>query len=374
MKLLHRFASCLLVLSLSSPLLLAQADKPLENIPLEVRTADQLSDVYKKEIQKYISDWVEILKDNSNPQQQSTARDKLTGAAMALGAQNASVGYRSFYASTLNNALMPLTKSPDMRIRLLAGIVAGRVAERVNNTELADVALALVNDKTDPVVIWGMRTARYVMPWLLRNPAVSSPLPKAIVTAVSNHPSVPVATDAYRAFALPEGAPNAAIVQGAIDTLDLLSARINQYERVLPFDPTADSIGTTYLSIRAWPVLDASQRLQTVQEISDLISVMAQRAAVEDHSKTPEIIDGIQPVAAAIYVIGSAEQATALVNAVKPLAQKRFTPQTTAQELQSVADPIYPALKAVPDFAQIKPPPSIAAGASATSQPTTQQK
>jgi hypothetical protein len=368
MKRHHCFALCLIVSLTSAPSVPAQTDKPLDTIPLEVRTADQLTAVQRQEVQQYISDWVAILQDDSNPQQQSVARDKLTSDVVAVGTQGASIDYQSEYAGTIDKDLMPLTANPDTRVRLLAGIVAGRVAEHVSNARLADLALALLNDKSDAVVVWGMRTARYVMPWVLVNPMVNSPLPPAVISAVRNHPDIPLAEDAYEAFIPPAGADSNALLAAVGQIMDLLRIRIGEYQRLCPVDPAADSFGTTFLSIRGWPVMAAPQRLEAVQQISNLLSVMAQRCLADDRAEMPRLLAGLQPVAAAIYVIGNAEQAPNVVAAAKPVAQQHFGPQTPPQQIIDLVAKMYPALVAVPDFAQLKPPPPLI---QSTTAPTT---
>src|SRR5437763_1905178 len=71
----------------------------------------------------------------------------------------------SAYATALNNALLPLFRNPDARVRLDAAIVAGRVAGRIGTPQfLAPAALAAVNDKAEPVVLWGVKAAYYIIP------------------------------------------------------------------------------------------------------------------------------------------------------------------------------------------------------------------
>lgn len=366
MKLHHCFALYLSV-ALSLPaVVFAQADKPLDSIPLDVRTTDQLSDVQRQEIHKYISDWVAILQDNSDPKQQGLARDKLFSDITAPGGPNPSVDYQNEYAKTINDALMPLTKNPDTRIRLLASIVAGRVAEHVSNARLEPIAIVLLNDKSDAVILWGMRTARFVLPWMLSNPVTqNSALPAAILTAVKDHPTLPLAQDAYEASDLAANAGNGPLLAAVDQTIKLIQTRVGVFERVCPVDPAADSTGTTFLSIRAWTIMQPPQRLAAMQQISDLLAVMSKRCLADGQASVTKALSGIQPVAAAIYVIGTAEQATDVVNASKAVAQAHFLPQTTPKEIDNLVSKIYPTLVSVPDFAQIKPPPAIQTASSA---------
>ena len=359
MKSNYWLAVCLSVVLVCAGRSLAQADKPLDDIPLEVRTADRLSDVQKQEVHQYITGWVGVLPDSTNPQQQAAARDKLANGAVPIGTETASLDYQNEYAAEINDALLPLTKNAAMRVRLLAGIVAGRVAEKINNTRLEALAVALLQDKSNAVVLWGMRTGRYVLPWVLRNPMQNSPLPAAMVTAMAAHPEIPLANDAYEAADLANESGNAPLLAAAQQTLHLLQARVDEYQRACPVDPSADSVGTTFLSISAWGILPPEQRIDTVQQISDLLSVMSQRCLADGPDQIARTLSGLQFVAKAIYVIGTAEQAPEVVTAANAVAQQHFAPQTPPGDIIALVAKIYPALVAVPDFAKLKAPPKL---------------
>lgn len=346
----------------------AAQDRPLEDMPLEVRTAAQLTEVQSQEIHQYITGWTGVLADNSNPQQQGVARDKLVNGVVSIGTETASVSYQNTYSKELNDALMPLTKRPDVRSRLLAGIVAGGVADRTGNVALQPLAMALLADKSDAVVIWGMRTARYVLTTLLQIGNDDSPLGPQMAAALKNHPGVPIANAAYDACDLSNVTAPQPLLAAAKQALLLLHTRVGVYIHTSPIDPSADSVATTFLSIRAWNYLSPEQRLDAVQQISNMLSVMAQRCQADGNDLMPRMISGLQFVAKAIYVIGTTEQSTNVLNAIKPVAEQHFTSQTPAQDIVSLVQKIYPALITVPDFAKLKPPPTIESGA--TSQPS----
>jgi hypothetical protein len=350
---------CVSVVLFGAGRVMAQADRPLDDIPLEVRTADRLTDVHRQEIHQYISGWVGVLQDNSNPQQQGMAREKLTNGIIPVGTETVSNDYQNEYSKEINDALLPLIKSDQMRVRLLAGIVAGRVAERTGNIALLPIATGLLNDKNDAVLLWGMRVGRYVLPSLLRTGLQNSPLGQQMADVVHAHPEIPLANDAYDAADLPPEAGGPALQAAAEQTLLLLRTRVNVYTKACPVDPQADSTGTTFLTIRAWGALPPEQRFEATQEISDLLSVMAQRCLVDGSDHMARSLAGLQPVAGAIDVIGTDEQAQDVVNAAKPVAQQRFSPQTPPQQIMDLVAKIYPALVAVPDFSKLKAPPSL---------------
>ena len=92
-------------------------------------------------------------------------------------------------------------------------------------------------------------SARYVLPWVLSNPAIqNSALPGAILSAIKQHPEIPLAQDAYEASDLAAAAGNGpALPCGAADqTTKLIQrTRVGVYRaRSCPVDPTADSAGT----------------------------------------------------------------------------------------------------------------------------------
>jgi hypothetical protein len=382
MKSKHAVFKSLVVLSLlsgTSSFALAQATagagaaaggKPRETIELDVRAAEKLSPEQQQAIKQYVTDWTAVLADNSNPQQQSTAREKLAGAAGGVGNKSASGEYLTFYAAAVNEALKPLVQTQDVRTRLLAGIVAARVAERVNNTNLEEVGAALLNDNSDAVALWGMRTARYVIPWILRNPMQDRGLVKQVVPAVQGHANVPMIADAYSAFDVGTNAGAEPTSRGVARTLELVNMRVQQYLNGIPDDPGADAIGTTFMTReQVWKQLKPDQRVAVVQGISDLLAAMGQRAAAEDRANLPRVYAGIQPVAAALVVIANNENASALRDLLTPLTA-RITPTTTGADTQATIQKIYPAIQAIPAFAAVKPPPGAGgAPASASAAP-----
>ena len=84
--------------------------------------------------------------------------------------------------------------------------------------------------------------------------------------------------------------------------------------------------------------------------------------------KTPDRFVGLASVSLA-YPDLAAEQLQDVVNAAKPLAQQRFSPQTPPQQIADLVAKIYPALVAVPDFSKLKAPPQLESAAVSTSQP-----
>src|SRR5205085_2577218 len=103
---------------------------------------------------------------------QSAARDALIAEA-SDGAQPASPAYLDTYAELLNPAVGKLASNPQMRVRLNAAIVTARVAERADNSRLADAAVAFINDKSEPVALWGLKAARALIPAVLRDPLLA---------------------------------------------------------------------------------------------------------------------------------------------------------------------------------------------------------
>ena len=304
-------------------------------------------------------------------------------AALASGTANARqalIGYASagptpafldVYAVSLNNHLQPLAKSPDIKVRLNAAIVAASVAQLANNARLADVLTQFVSDKTEPIAYWGLRGARFVVPNLLK-PPINNPkhaLIPAITNAVKTHrrglASGWIATEAYGALALdlnpPAGKPRppAATIANTITPVqDLLAARINQYKEGVPAMPTAEQIASGYLSNPAvWPVHTPDQQVRTLQLYSDLLSLAAQQLVVptiNDNDKT-ELTSMIKLVGSAIAV--TAEAGSPLANASR--GAMNITKAMAPAEIVKTVDAIHPAITKTPKYSAVKPPPTI---------------
>jgi hypothetical protein len=317
----------------------------------------------------------------------AVARDALVkNASMrtdAPGVSTATPAYLDAYADALNKELLPLAQNPNLTVRLNAAIVAARVAQVANNARLADSMVAFVNDKSDPVVLWGIRGSLRVLPSLLKLPAgPKHPLLTAIVDAVKKHPEGVaagwIANDAYTALTLDFNANRKALtptmIAGTVDAVqNLLAVRLDRYKVEVPPNTAADRLGTTYLTdTTVWGVQSPQQQTRTVQLASDLLSLAAQQLEAQSKANNAadvgELAITINWTAKALSVAAAAANQPAIVSALQPatLIQKMTPPSQIMENVKGV----YAAIKASPKFNTITEAPKIQ-GTKAAPVPTT---
>ena len=101
---------------------------------------------------------------SSKPSDIASGRNLLIAEA---GRGGVSPGFLDQYADSINAKMLSLAKNKDARVRLNAAIIVARVAAKAANGRLGPVTQVLVNDSSDAVVLWGLQSAKYVVPALL---------------------------------------------------------------------------------------------------------------------------------------------------------------------------------------------------------------
>lgn len=237
-----------------------------------------------------------------------TAREHLIAEAEGHEGVVATPEYQAEYAADLVPALAPLiAPTQQFRVQLNAAVVAGRVAEIVHSGGAADqfakLADAMLKDKQPAVVIWGMKTAKYVLGSLVqKNHGNTGGFDKLVVNAVKTHadsgPLVEgqLVEEAYGALTLEPyqksseiGTLTAAVLPAI---LDLMQFRTEQYRsQDLPPKPMAEVKVDRFLPIvvgKGFSAINASpetkkRTLKVVAEMTcAIIHVIADGNANED--------------------------------------------------------------------------------------------
>lgn len=229
--------------------------------------------------------------------------------------RDATPAFLDMYAASINDHLLPLTTNQDARIRLNAAIVAARIAAKAGNGRLAPLTLALLKDSSDGVVLWGLQTAKYVVPALLAagDTKKADAIAKAAVDAIKNHMTPAIVEEAYRVLLLNPNLPGQTPIDlSTIKTLDmqafltnpiaLYDFRIKLYDDVEPpKQPLADTwVSTFFTSDKVWIAESAAQRGQALNLMLALLKGAAkQNAAVP----SPEMVDVMKRTGQAFEVV-----------------------------------------------------------------------
>lgn len=295
------------------------------------------------------------------------ARNELV-EAVSPGRVSPTVAYLAEFAKQLDAGIAPALKHESDHVRLNAAIVVARAAERSESAALRGSTLALLNDKSRFVVLWGMKAARWIIPAILRNPAdKADDLLNAVVKAATAHGvgmiGSPVVVEAYDALALDALDPNArnkpnpkSIVAVIPFMQQLLKQRASLYRTGTPVEPLAEPRGTLFLVDRAvWGLHTPAQKVASVQVMSDIIGLASQHVMDVSPADLENLALMIGRVAAAIAVVPETQPIQAqLAPAVK--IDQRTPPDQIIAAVRAVA----PALKTIRQFAALTPPPAIA--------------
>lgn len=335
-------------------------------IPAEARTVPA-PDAYRPQIVAFVKGNLARLT-SGDPKTSALGRDALISEV--TGATTTS-SYKDLFAESVAQALTPLLADKDARIRLVAGVLAGKLADKVDNAELGPVAVKLLQDSNVGVQIWGMKTARGVLAYQLTQPAgvAGSTVPAALANVVVANPKQPeLVVDAVGALHLDLGAlaklkvPNATVQQLVPHALKILEARIALYKDGVPEGADAVQLMLTFFSNKAWDLLTPAQRLQVMQDTSDLLQLTAAAGASADTASYKAVAQHAVQVGKNLYVIADSvnnakqsNETKAFREAAKALADvDRATP--SALDLNNMAKKIFDTLVLVPEFKSVHSP------------------
>ena len=241
-----------------------------------------------KTIDDFIKSQIEGLK-GDDAELRKVAREALISNSTAPNAA-ASVQYLDAYGAALDTELLPLASHENVFIRLNVAIVAARVAANANNDRLRNVLLVLMNDKSDAVIIWALRAARYVIPAVLSNPLIAKndKLLPSVVPVVQAHPSSSaILQEGYAALMLNYLDPNRAkptpsiwkpmVFAAVTEVCKLLHWRLDMYKTGVPPEPLAENAAASFL---VHPDIAHAQNKEQLQVSSQLVCDLMALAAV----------------------------------------------------------------------------------------------
>jgi hypothetical protein len=333
-------------------------------------------------VDRYVKTEVALLA-HPDPAVQKEARKRIDDALAApVGSTSTSVEYQTEFARSLNAALLPLFKNPEMRVRLNAAIVLQHAAEKFDNVLLAPAATAAISDSALPVVIWGVKAARNLVAGNLDMlPAArNNALLDAVAGSVKRFPtSGALAEDVYEDFADHDriAQSNERATAALPYVLAVMNARVDAYRKVeipasgdppeLPGSPASDIRGVTFLTTgNAWAA--AAQmpngRQQVGRLLMDLGAEMARlapalplrAAGTEEGAHKEDAIDIIKVVGSAGQVLAERERNANL----KKIADAVFnvTPQMGDDVVKDRLTALETGLKDAKLLAPPRPPPA----------------
>lgn len=340
-------------------------------LPQAVRTTNNVQ-VARGQVTPLIERLVGKLKAGEPNAAQEIVEEVLPPAATPIGGAPAAGGaagtpspqFLEAYAQVLNDNLMPLASDPNARVRLSAAIVAARVAERCNNAKLLPVILDFLDDQHEAVVHWAIKgTKGLVGPAHMAAAGVqgSRLMPAFLAAAKKYAASGPTIKAAYEALDEAKR-PNtpAPAIKAAVDAMhELLETRRNLYIKGVPEFPSVDTLAINFLSLQnVWRAQAAPQQLRTVQLVSDMLWLVAQRYGKGNSTERGEMADMIRKTGGGLQVIGMWTDAAAKMDPIaKPVVQ--LTAIASPDKVLEVVKAVHPGLTGFAAWKDLKPPPTI---------------
>lgn len=319
---------------------------------------------------------------------QTAARDALTSEASGGPQRTPTSTYLDNYSDEVNKALLPVMENPNMNVRLNAAIAAARIAQTAQTVRFADLAAKAMQDKMDPVVLWGFHIARYTIPAISVNKGAvgNDKLVPLVVQYVTEHPSGIISQYAYDAVSLDlietnrtrpwtDDQWNLALVHVIPAIQQIFKVRLDKYQTGIPEDPQKERRPVLVLTQpRAWNAQTLEQRTKTMQLLVDLMSFASQRAVnAKDVETRNQLIDLIKYVAGALQASGAQNGMPKLGEAAQGVVTlpRNVTGDQAAAAVQASVQKI----RAIPNLEQVKLPPVVRAVAveiKPTSGPSTE--
>lgn len=338
-------------------------------IPAEARTSTA-PEAFRPRIEAFIKGNLVRVK-SSDPKVYSAGRDALVAE---VASPSTGSSFKDLFAQTLVVHLGPLLDDKDARVRLQAAVVAGRVADRVDNAQLAPVAVKLLKDSNVGLQIWGMKVARGVLSAQLAAPSglANSPLPKAVVdTVLANPKRQEFARDAADVLHVDLAtiirlkitpATSAQLIAPALRVLDM---RAGLYKDGFPEELESDRSFLTFFSNHVWGSLTPAQRVQVTQRAFDiLLRSTAAASAATDAAASREMVDHAIRVSRNLQVIASEVDRRASTPATKAFVTAASAigggasgaNLPPAAVVEAGAKAMLTAAKAIPEFKDLKAP------------------
>lgn len=347
----------LIVALVCSPALLAVPATGAELVPASIKSSNSPSHAA---VQGFIDKTVANLVSN-DPALQKLAREQLLTEVEGHTGAGATPQYQTEYANDLGKALAPILKSPSLRTRINAAVVAAEVASKVVHNEgasasgLAPAVQAMLSDSQPAVVLWGVKAAKDVMASDIMFGGNPAPIAKQLVKAVVAHgDSGPIIEEAFASLTfeqLSKQKSDSQFIAGTAgvipDLLDLIAWRGKQYNNAggnTP-SPLADRPATVFLSVTAFGVIHSNPALQTRALKTMGEATCLRLRALANGNSTPGLLDMARADGYAFESLGQELPNPDVQNAGKNIAQMSQNSDLT--RIGKLCDDLAAALKGI---------------------------
>jgi len=299
----------------------------------------------------FVSEQFAILRSGTATEQQK-ARDELISKVRGDFAM-----MRDAYAQAVNaEALRLLKDTTQIRPRLCAAIVVARVSESTGSPRLQESAIALLNDPSEVLQIWGMRAARGLLPTLIRTNSHAAVLER-MLAVVKQNPSRPLMEEAFAALMPTVELPaDRAIVAAVVDPLlTLIDMRVEAYRNTAPDDPANDDKPFHFLTRQGiWnQILTPTQQKRVLAAVAQILPKAANYSDEAPAIQKEQFRTTFRNISGGVWVAADQMKWQGLATAAKQAFDRAENPTVKLTELWP---PVIQEIRKLPGYADIAAP------------------
>lgn len=309
-------------------------------------------------IEAHVQEQVIRLQDNSAKVRAEGRRNLVNPVATG----DPSAMFLFTYGKLISQELAAPAAHESLPVRLNTAVAIAEIAKKLPNTQMAGLAITLMQDDATAVALWGMKAATIMLPLMAQQGSAGrEPLLAAVADAFAKHPTGPMADEAYRALTLTHpvagGQPldqnqvGSAVPTIAPEIIKVFQLRVAQSLKGLPPDAWAETQPINFLTrAQVWNELKPEQQ-KTVMELMSALATASAHHFDQVENQRDTLAQLIQRLGGAFQVIGSQLRSQQLEQAGK--AMGNITANSQPNDVLAAAEAIGPAVKSVPQFKDV---------------------
>jgi hypothetical protein len=247
-----------------------------QTLPAEARRSTA-AETYRAPINAFVAAQVKQLA-SADAAAQSAAR---TALLAPLEGTDITDSFRAVFSEAVGKELLPAAGAKELPTRLNAAVIAARVADRGTAQALRAVTLKLLADDSEPVAVWGIRSARTLASG--RTTRIDAEVVAAVAAAATKFGTGTATVEAYRAII--GDLSNVAL--GTADAVkgiqSIMAARVAAFAAGTGDEPRAEVDAVNFLAnTRIWnaPGVQMADRVKTADLLVRLLTTTGSRLEV----------------------------------------------------------------------------------------------
>ena len=323
---------------------LAAVNTLAQAIPPEARRSNSAETEFRGPVKAFVDAQAAVLA-SSDAAAQSAARQALVAE---LDGSEVTDSFKAVYSEAVGTSLAASVASKDLPARLAAAIVAARVADRGVATAVRPLTLKLLADESEPIAVWGIRSARPLASG--RSGRVDAEVATAAAAAAARFGTPTTTAEAYKAII----GDLTVVPLGTVDAIrgvqTVVAARIAGYATAA--EPRIETDAVNFLAnTRVWnaPGVTLADRARSADLLVKLLAATATRIEASAGTAQQQFREVSIATARAIRAVGREVGSDAIDKAAAAVANN-----TSPAEIKAIAANVARALAGVKGFESVK--------------------